>query len=316
MRAHDDPSGLTLAVIGGSGRIGAPFVRHFLAAGHETRVLTRAPDRVQQTTPGANAVAGSMMRTADVAQAMQGADAAVLLTPIGPDNDPAPELEAATVAATAARTTGLRHLIYISLIGIDHPTGVPLLDAKREVERLLAAGTTAWTSLRTGSYMDDIVDPRLALLRRGLFFFPVPRRRRLSLTAQEDVARAALELAGRPLNGTLDVVDPQIYTPAAIADLAARILARRVHASGPWPLTAMRALRPVIRRGNPRLASIITLLGYFADHDWTGDVGQLDLALPGFQTTSLETHLRTILELPSAQTNARHAGIGARARRA
>jgi uncharacterized protein YbjT (DUF2867 family) len=167
---------------------------------------------------------------------------------------------------------------------------------------------------RTGSYMDDIIDPRLALLRRGLFFFPVPRQRRLSLTAQDDVARAALELASRPLSGSVDIVDPQIYTPASIAALAARILNRPVRASGAWPLIAMRGLKPVMRRRNPRLASIITLLTYFAHHDWTGDLHQLDLALPGFQTTPLETHLRALLSHPAAPTPPRPAARVRRAR--
>jgi uncharacterized protein YbjT (DUF2867 family) len=148
---------------------------------------------------------------------------------------------------------------------------VPLLDAKRQVEQILAAGPVAWSSLRTGSYMDDIIDTRLALLRRGLFFFPAPRQRRLSLTAQDDVARIALHLATRrqPLNCTLDVIDPEIHTPASIAALAGRILDRTVIASGDWPLTLLRMLRPLLRRTNPRLASIISLLAYFGHHDST-----------------------------------------------
>jgi uncharacterized protein YbjT (DUF2867 family) len=300
MRPDDDPSGLTLAVLGGSGRIGTPFVRRFLMAGATTRVLTRTPERVHKTTPEAEAIAGSMMRTADVAQAMQGADAAVLLTPIGPNDDPSPELDAATVAVNAAAASGLPHLIYVSLIGIDQPTGVPLLDAKRQVERILAAGDVPWSSLRTGSYMDDIIDPRLTLLRHGLFFFPVPRQRRLSLTAQDDVAHVALGLATRPLNRSLDIIDPMVYTPASIANLAARILNRTVHASGAWPLLALHTLRPLIQRTNPRLASIITLLGYFAHHDWIGEPHQLGHALPGLQITSLETHLRAVLNQPAS----------------
>jgi hypothetical protein len=145
--------------------------------------------------------------------------------------------------------------------------------------------------------MDDIIDTRLALLRRGLFFFPAPRQRRLSLTAQDDVARIALHLATRrqPLNCTLDVIDPEIHTPASIAALAGRILDRTVIASGDWPLTLLRMLRPLLRRTNPRLASIISLLAYFGHHDWTGDSEQLHQTLPGVQTTSLETHLQAVL---------------------
>jgi NAD(P)-dependent dehydrogenase (short-subunit alcohol dehydrogenase family) len=38
MGGSGDSANLTIAVIGGSGRIGAPFVRRFLADGANTRV--------------------------------------------------------------------------------------------------------------------------------------------------------------------------------------------------------------------------------------------------------------------------------------
>jgi len=80
MVGSDDSASLTIAVIGGSGRICTPFVRHFLGAGAQTRVLTRTPEHVRAATPRAEPIADSMMRTADVTRTLKGADAAVLLT--------------------------------------------------------------------------------------------------------------------------------------------------------------------------------------------------------------------------------------------
>jgi hypothetical protein len=82
---------------------------------------------------------------------------------------------------------------------------------------------------------------------------------------------------------------------------AARILNRTVHAGGAWPLTALQFLKPLIRRTDPRLASIITLLSYFARKDWAGHADQLDRVLPGSHTTSVEAHLRAVLTAPGIQ---------------
>ena len=57
-----------------------------------------------------------MMQDTDVERAMKNADGAFLITPIGGNNDPEPELKAAHAAIAGAKASHLPHLIYASQI--------------------------------------------------------------------------------------------------------------------------------------------------------------------------------------------------------
>ena len=120
----------TITVLGGTGHVGMVYIKEFLSAGLNVRILARSPERVESSFPEANIVHGSMMQDSDVVCAIKGADAAFLITPIGGNNDPEPELKAARVAIAGAKASQLPHLIHASQILPKQPTGVAILDAK------------------------------------------------------------------------------------------------------------------------------------------------------------------------------------------
>ena len=239
-----------------------------------------------------------MMRPAYVTRAMAGADLAILLTSVGPNDDSSPELEAATVAVDAAEAAGLPHLPYVSLVGIDtNPPACPCSMPSAKLSRPSPPSSVAGSSVRTRDIHGLTHRPPACAAPPRPVLLPHPAPAAAQPDLQHGGARLALRLAQRrtPLNRTLDIVDSEIHTPASIAALAGRILDRTVIASGVWPLIPLRMLRPLLRRKSPRLASITTLLAYLAHHDLTGDSQQLQQTLPGFQTASLETHLQAVL---------------------
>lgn len=160
---------LTLAAVGCSGEVSHAFVEGFLKQGVRLRILARDPVAVQARYPGATVIQGSMMNPGDVARVMDGVDAAFVVTPMGVRNNPRPEVEAAKAVISGAKASRLKHLVYTSVLGADHLTGVGILDAKHEIERMLADSGVPWTALRCGSYMEDVFDIRLALLNQGKF---------------------------------------------------------------------------------------------------------------------------------------------------
>ena len=288
---------LTIAVLGGTGHVGVPYITEFLAEGVQVRVLARTPERVARRFPQVEVTPGSMMNEADVARVLDGADAAFLITPIGGNNEPGIELRAARVAIAAAQATQLPHLVYASLIQPGQPTGVPLLDVKVQIEELLAASEVPWSSLRVGFYMEDVLGLRPGLLKRGIFLFPLPTCYQISFTATRDVARVAVELLrrGQVVNGSLDVVEPTARTLAGVANLAGQVQGRRVIASGSWPfLPILRLAQPLFRRFNPVMKSKVTMLDYFSRHDYVGNPNQLAEVLPGFEATPMEVYLRDL----------------------
>jgi uncharacterized protein YbjT (DUF2867 family) len=91
-----------------------------------------------------------MMNVTDLKAALHGVAAAFLMTPVGGNDDVQIELRAARCAIEAARHLRLPHLIYLSLSKPPRPTGVPMLDVKRQIEEMVLASGVPFSSLRTG----------------------------------------------------------------------------------------------------------------------------------------------------------------------
>jgi uncharacterized protein YbjT (DUF2867 family) len=291
---HQRQTPPTIVVLGGTGHVGIPYISEFLAQGLKVRVVARSPERVARRFPGAEVTRGSMMVAGDVREAVEGADGAFLITPIGGNDDADLELRAARAAITAARDARLAHFIFSSVIQANGPTGIPLLDVKREIEGLLEESGLPWSSLRTGCYMEDWLEFSPSLLQRGIFFFPISPSHYLSFTSQRDVSRvaAALLRQNRVLYGSLDVIEPVTRTLNEVARLYGEQLGRKVVHGGGFLLPLMKVLRPTVFRWlNPVLASKVRLAGYFDAHDWVGDPSQLVAVLPGFRVTSMKRYL-------------------------
>jgi len=284
----------TIAVLGGTGHVGLPYINEFLAQGLKVRVLARSPERAKRRFPEAEVIRGSMMDAEAVREALEGADGAFLITPIGGNDDADLELRAARAAITAAKDARLPHLIFSSVIQPNGLTGIPLLDVKLEIEGLLEENGLRWSALRTGCYMEDWLEFSPSLLQRGLFFFPISPTHQLSFISQRDVSRVAVELLrqNRVVFGSLDVIEPVTRTLNEVAGLYGGHLGRKVVHAGGSLLPLMKVLRPVVFRWlKPVLASKVRLAGYFDTHDWCGDPSQLPAALPGFRVTSMERYL-------------------------
>ena len=293
-RKHQRTYTNTIVVLGGTGHVGIPYIGEFLAQGFKVRVLARSPERVTARFPEAEVIRGSMLDAEAVREAMEGADGAFLITPIGGNDDANIELRAARTAITAAHDARLPHLIFSSLIQPNTPTGIPLLDVKLAIEALLKESGLPWSALRTGCYMEDWLELRPSLLKRGIFFFPISPTHRLSFTSQRDVSRVAVELLRqhRVLYGSLDVIEPIARTLNEVATLYSEHMEQKVVHAGAFLLPLMKLLRPVVFRWlKPVLASKVRLASYFDAHDWIVEPSQLAAVLPGFRVTSMEYYL-------------------------
>lgn len=287
----------TITVLGGTGHVGMVYIEEFLNAGFNVRILARSPKCVERCFPEVDIVHGSMMQDTDVACAMKGADAAFLITPIGGNNDPELELTAARTAIAAAEVTKLPQIIYASQILPEQPTGVAILDAKVEIEKMLAASGVRWSSLCIGCYMDEWLGMAPGLQKLGLLFNPISPNLPLSFTLKEDVARVAIELQqqGRALNGTLDVIEPVTRTLAEVAKLISQFRGRKVVASGSWPWSVLLGIaQPLFRRFKPVMASKVTLLNHFNKNGYVGNTKQMAEILPQFEVTTMETYLKML----------------------
>lgn len=290
---------LTLAALGCTGHVTKIFIDGFIKQGIKLRILARNPEAVSANYPGATVIKGSMMNASDVARVMEGADAALLVTPMGVRNDTTVEPQAVAAAVEGARAAKLPHLILISSIGIDKPTGLGLLDAKHVAERRLKEGGVPWTAIRCGSYMEDVINPQLSAIKRGMFPFPVSKDKRFTYTCQEDLPRFVVQellKPGRVLNRSFNFVTPGTFTPADLANLMTQAGGRRVRATGKFPLLYLLMLMmPVFNLMGHRFSTIVPLLQYFDKHGYTATGDTVGTLFPEFKMTTLDEHIRKVL---------------------
>ena len=283
----------TIAAIGCSGSIAAPFISGFLNGGVKVRLLARNPAEVATRCAGAEVVAGSMSSPHAVAQLVKGVDAAFLMTPMGLRNNPGSEIDIAYRVIEGARAGGLSHLVYTSVLGADVHRGVGILDAKYEIERMIRASGIPCTILRCGSYMEDVFNLRLALLDKGRFLFPVNRQRRFRYTCQRDVpAFVAHLLASGGPGGVINFVAPREYSLGKVEQALSEASGKRIRATAKFPTYYLyHSLLPFFHLAGHRFSSIIPLVRYFDRHGYSDTGSDVGSRYPEFRMTTLEEHL-------------------------
>ncbi|MEU9392103.1 SDR family oxidoreductase [Streptomyces sp. NPDC048324] len=192
----------TILVTGGTGTLGRLVTERLRADGHEVRVLSRRtpPYAVDLREGGAGLDA-----------AVDGVDTIVhcASTQTGGDEKAAAHLIA------AARRAGVRHLVYISIVGVDR-VPFPYYRAKLAVEKAVEESGLGWTVLRATQFHDLPV-----MLFRTLARLPVlllPARVADQPIEVAEVAERLAELAqGEPAGRVEDMGGPQIRTLESLA---------------------------------------------------------------------------------------------------
>ncbi|KAA0023051.1 SDR family oxidoreductase [Antrihabitans cavernicola] len=227
-----------VAVIGGTGGLGAHVVSELLNRGHQVRVVSRsAPDLMR---------ANLTHRTADLSTGV-GLDAAF-------DNiDTVVDAVNSQKQATAVLVDGLRrvldaevragvgHHVEISIVGCDRiPIGY--YRAKVEQEKVLAAGPVPWTLLRATQFHSFVDAPLAAAAKYRIS--PHSRAQFQPIDVGEVAARLADAVDTGPSNRVPDIGGPTVYSLTELAEI------RRAHHDGhmlavhiPLPGKAGRAMR-------------------------------------------------------------------------
>ncbi|MGW2487423.1 SDR family oxidoreductase [Streptomyces sp. NPDC001606] len=202
----------TILVTGGTGTLGRCVTERLRTEGREVRVLSRhsEPYAVDLQAGGSGLDA-----------ALAGVDTVVhcASNPRGGDERAAEHLIA------AARRAGVRHLVYISIVGVDRvPFGY--YRTKHTVEQMIESSGLGWTVLRTTQFHDLLVTlfqgltkPPVALLPAGVPDQPIE---------VVEVAERLVELAlGEPAGRVADMGGPEVRSLDSLARAYLRATGRR-----------------------------------------------------------------------------------------
>ena len=202
-----------ILVTGGTGTLGRLVVPRLRDAGHDVRVLSR---RTRESQEGIDYVTGDLATGAGIDAAVEGTE--IILHAAGSskgDEDKARHL------VRAASRAGVRHLVYISVVGADR---IPLdgavdramfgyFGSKFAAERVVADSGVPWTTLRATHFHDLLLTVVEQLAK--LPVMPVPAGFRFQPVDAGEVADRLAELTlGAPAGLVPDMAGPRVYEAA------------------------------------------------------------------------------------------------------
>ncbi|MFF5636086.1 SDR family oxidoreductase [Streptomyces sp. NPDC012825] len=198
----------TILVTGGTGTLGRLVAERLRADGAEVRVLSRH----------AQPYAVDLREGTGLDAAVEGVDTVVhcASTPRGGDD------RAARHLIDASRRVGVRHLVFVSIVGVDR---VPLgyYRTKLAVEKMIEGSGLGWTVLRATQFHDLVVE----VLRNAarLPVMPLPAGVADQPIEVAEVAARLAELAtGEPAGRVPDMGGPEVLPFTELARIYLRAI--------------------------------------------------------------------------------------------
>jgi uncharacterized protein YbjT (DUF2867 family) len=254
-------------VAGATGQLGRVIARKLVAAGVPIRALARNRDKLAELDgPGCEIAPVDMLDLATLTRACRGISQIVATANnnmgSGQTSPRRVDLTAYQNLCAAARTTGVRRLVYVSFRGVDQDAFVDIFKIKWYVEDAIRRSGVPHVMLRPTAFMDVWIDQLLAdgIRKKGVAMIFGDGKAVANYIAVDDVAEFAVRILGRE-----DVVNEvvEVGGPSNISfDDLATLIERRLGASGKRrhiPIVAMKLLPPLIRPFKELPARLMTL---------------------------------------------------------
>ena len=194
----------TVLVTGASGTLGGALLPRLAQAGHRTVAVSR------RSRPEPGWVTADLATGAGLSDAVRGAAAIVHLASATSKGAKTADTDVAGTRrlVTAAQQAGVRHLVYVSIVGIDR---VPLsyYRAKLAAEEIVRTGLVPWTILRATQF-PQLVDGLLtASVRLGVLL--ADRSLSMQPVHPDDVAQRLVDgLAAGPAGVSEEFGGPEV----------------------------------------------------------------------------------------------------------
>jgi uncharacterized protein YbjT (DUF2867 family) len=202
-----------IVVTGGTGGLGQRVVARLRDKGCNVRVLSRHPGDSRE---GVDYMVGDLVKNQGVEEAISGAEIVVHCAGVGKIKEDTSQAQNLVIAA---KRSGVRHLVSISVVGAER---IPVRSAvdrsmfayfasQRAKELVIEQSGLPWTNLRATQFHDGFI---LAMVRAmsKLPIVPLPAGTRFQPVDADEVANALVELAlDAPAGQVPDIAGPKIY---------------------------------------------------------------------------------------------------------
>jgi uncharacterized protein YbjT (DUF2867 family) len=204
-----------ILITGATGTVGKELVKLLARPEEPIRVMVRDRNKAASIAyPGANIVEGDFGLPDTLESALSGVHKAFLLAA---PSERQLDLESGFVAAAAR--SDLKHIVKLSALGAAADSPARLLRAHAQCERLIEESGIPFTFLRSNQFMQNFLNYRESIIRRGEFYAPMGDGR-ISLVDVRDLAAVAAEVLEEygHENKVYDVTGPESLTYADAAE--------------------------------------------------------------------------------------------------
>jgi uncharacterized protein YbjT (DUF2867 family) len=223
-------------ITGVTGNTGSHVAAALLAARQPVRVVLRDARKAEQwKAKGAEVAIADVADEAALAAALTGAKAAYILLPPpawGQGGLVADRAAKIAAIAGAIRRGRPAHVVMLSSIGADRPSGTGPIKDLRALEAAIAATEVPATFLRAAYFMDNWGSSIQQAIGGGALYHGVAANQAFDQVATEDIGRTAAKLMqGAAPHGTrvFELAGPKSYsladTAAALAKLSGKPVA-------------------------------------------------------------------------------------------
>lgn len=179
-----------ILVFGATGTTGGEVARQLIAAGEKPRLFVRDPAKASQFQGKAEIVQGDLNRPDSLAAAMKGVDKLYLVSA----GASGPDLEARAI--DAAKKAGVKHVVKLSVIGVENPVFIFSKWHARSETHLRDSGL-AWTMLRPGGFMSNTLGWADTIRSQGVIYQPTAEGRWAAIDPA-DVGTVAVKALTNP----------------------------------------------------------------------------------------------------------------------
>ena len=263
-------------IAGASGHTGSVVASTLLAAGKKVRVIVRDENKgAVWKAQGAEVAVAELDDAAALGKALAGADGVYALVPpaYGADDLLAAQVPITGAWAQAVAAARPRHVVLLSSIGADLPSGNgPIASLYRAEAKLRATGVKL-TKLRAAFFMENWGGMAAPAKSDGVLPSMLTLGRSASMVATADIGRVAAEalLEGERAPDLIELAGPRDYTPEEVATAFGAVLGRPVKALAVPPP----AMEPALQQAGfkPKMAALFAEMNVALNDGklrWTG----------------------------------------------
>jgi NAD(P)H dehydrogenase (quinone) len=265
----------TFLVTGANGKLGRQAVQFLLDAKAGTVIAaSRDPSKLADlAAKGAETRRADFDDPASMVEAFAGVDRLLLIST--DSMAPGQRLAQHTAAVAAAKTAGVAHVVYTSMPKPE-TSAVTFAGDHLGTENTLKATGLPYTILRNTWYQENLFMGLPQALKSGQWYSSAGNGR-IAYIAHADCARAAAAaLITAPVNQTLTLTGPELFTPQQVAALAAQATGK--------PLTVIEVTDEGLAGGMKHAGLPEAIIPMLVSFDTNTRQGGLDILTDDFET--------------------------------